>query len=139
MNSLLFTILAASPLILRCVFFIVIIVILLRYRKDYRRPANYALAGIVINLVISCGHILFQAVLVRYVPQQSYPVVITGWSLFSALGGVVVLSLLLIAVFIDRDPLGGVGSCEDDLGGMPVAGQPSQNPYVAPPPRRLDG
>ncbi|MDF1841835.1 MAG: hypothetical protein P1U77_10385 [Rubripirellula sp.] len=135
---MLFAILAASPLVLRCVFFIVIIVILLRYRQDYRRPANYALAGIVINLVISCGHLLFQVVLVRYVPQQNYPVVITGLSLFSALGGVVVLSLLLIAVFIDRDPLGGVGSREGDLGGMPVAGQPSQNPYVAPPQRRLD-
>lgn len=119
-------------------FFIVIIVILLRFRKDYRRPANYALAGIVINLLISYGHRLFPAVLVRYVPQQSYPVVITGLSLFSAVGGVVVLSLLLIAVFIDRDPLGGVGSREDDLGGMPVAGQPSQDPYVAPPQRRLD-
>ena len=139
MDSILYAILAASPLILRCVFFIVIIVILLRYRKDYRRPANYALAGIVINLALSCAHLLLQAVLLTYVPQDSYPVVITGFSLFSAVGGVVVLSLLLIAVFIDRDPLGGVGPCADDSGGMPFASQPSQNPYVAPPQRRLDG
>ena len=103
-----------------------IIVIRLHYRKDYRRPVNSALAGIVINLTLTCAHLLLQTVLVTYVPQQSYPVVIASFSLFSAVGGVVVLSLLLIAVFIDRDPLRGFGACEDDLGGMPVVGQPTR-------------
>ncbi|MDG2224307.1 MAG: hypothetical protein P8L85_23195 [Rubripirellula sp.] len=102
------------------------------YRKVYPRPTKYVLAAIVINVGLTCGLLVFQNVLARYLPPQSYAVAVSSLTLLSTVGSLGAFALILIAVFIERDPTGRSGSREDDLGGLPRAGQPSKNPYIAP-------
>ena len=113
-------------------FYTVAIVILLGRRRIHRRPANYALGAIVINLSITVVFAVVQVVGTRYMTPQNTATTFGILSLLSNLASIGAFALLLVAVFIDRDVAGRPGYSEYDVGGKPLADQPSDNPYAAP-------
>ena len=138
MDHTLLSVLSILPLLLRFTFFFAVVVILVRLRRNHRRPANYALAAISLQLIIATLFPLVQYVGVRYLTQQNIAVAFGMLNLFSTLISIGSFTLILVAVFIERDVSENPRSIEsplspgNDMSGKPLENQPSENPYVAP-------
>ena len=142
MDHTLLSVLSILPLLLRFTFFFAVVVILVRLRRNHRRPANYALAAISLQLIIATLFPLVQYVGVRYLTQQNIAVAFGMLNLFSTLFSTLIsigsFTLILVAVFIERDVSENPRSIEsplspgNDMSGKPLENQPSENPYVAP-------